>query len=104
MTDDIGCDTVLNIPITQPQPFNITSTVVRPTCGGGTDGSMTLTVSGATPNYTYNFGNGFTTQNFANNLGNGIYPVTVRDAIGCDTIVNIDVQELILELDTLYPF
>lgn len=104
MTDDIGCDTILNIPIFEPQPFNITSTVVRPTCGGGTDGSMTLSVSGATPNYTYNFGNGFTTQNFATNLSNGIYSVTVRDAIGCDTVVNIDVQELILELDTITDF
>lgn len=104
MTDDIGCDTVLNIPIIQPQPFNITPTVVRPTCGGGTDGSMSLAVSGATPNYTYNFGSGFTSQNFANNLSNGIYSVTIRDALGCDTIIDVDVQELILELDTITDF
>jgi gliding motility-associated-like protein len=104
MTDQIGCDEVLNIPIHQPPLFNIIPTVARPTCGGGTDGSMSLAVSGATPGYTYNYGSGFTSQSFVGNLSNGIYPVTIRDALGCDTLINVDVQELILELDTIADF
>lgn len=104
MTDEIGCDTVLNIPIGEPSPFSIVPTIVRPTCGGGTNGSVTLTVSGATPGYQYDWGSGFTNSNLLTGLGNGIYPVTVRDAAGCDTMVNIPVLELTLELDTLADF
>ncbi len=104
MTDEIGCDTILNIPISEPPAFNITPNIVRPTCNGGTDGSITLSTSGATPNYQYDWGNGPTNNNIRNGLSNGTYNVTVVDALGCDTVLSIPVFELTLELDTLADF
>ncbi len=104
MTDEIGCDTILDIQITEPTPFNVDISVGRPTCGGGTNGSIALTTNGATPNYQYDWGAGLTNNNVQNGLGDGIYNVTIQDAAGCDTVLSIPVEELTLELDTLADF
>jgi len=104
MTDQIGCDTVLVIDLNAPPAFMITPTIVRPTCNGGTDGSITLATTGATPNYQYDWGSGLTNNNIQTGLSNGNYPVTIVDALGCDTSISIPVFELTLELDTLADF
>lgn len=104
ITDKIGCDKVLVIPIDEPTPFVLTPNIVRPTCGGATDGSITMAVTGGTPSYQYNFGSGFSANNIFANLSNGTYPVTVRDIVGCDTTIDVEVVELALELDTLSDF
>ena len=104
MTDDIGCDTVLNFTITSPPPYQISNIIQQPTCAGGQDGSLTMNVAGGTPPYMYNFGTGFQTNPTIANIGNGIYNVTVRDANNCDTTMAIRVWEVEIELDTINQF
>lgn len=104
MTDQIGCTDIQTININQPPPFSIIQNVIRPTCNGGTDGSITLSVSGASPSYQYDWGNGFINSNINNGLSNGNYTVTIRDSESCDTTITIPVFELTLELDTLADF
>jgi hypothetical protein len=71
-----GCvdsDTVNITLSTVPTIANITSNV---TCGGFSDGSVDITVTGST--YSYLWSNGATTQDI-NNLSGGFYAVTVID-------------------------
>ena len=58
------------------------TTVANNAMGGGANGSVTLTVSGGTPPYTYMWSSGQTTQNI-NLLPPGCYSVTITDAAGC---------------------
>ena len=52
------------------------------TITGGNDGSVDVTVTGGTPDYTYLWNDGATTQD-RTGLGAGTYTVTVTDHNGC---------------------
>jgi hypothetical protein len=58
------------------------TTVANNAMGGGANGSVTLTVSGGTPPYTFVWNSGQTTQNI-NLLPPGCYSVMIMDAAGC---------------------
>ena len=55
---------------------------VTNTPSGMSNGAISLTVSGGSQPYTYNWGGGITTQN-RTALGVGAYTVTVTDSLGC---------------------
>ena len=58
-------------------------------CSNG-NGSITLTASGGTPPYTYQFGTGQVgNQSSFSNLKSGPYAFTVRDNLRCPIIVNV---------------
>ena len=59
-----------------------TVTLTNVKCFGGTDGAITIAPTGGTAPYTYNWGNGVTTQN-RTALGGGSYTVTITDSKGC---------------------
>jgi len=74
-----------------------------PTCGGGTDGAINLTIGGASPPYTFVW-----TQENAPFGGNtedlidirvGDYAVTITDDNGCQISEEYEVRELELMLD-----
>ncbi len=86
VTDANGCVATSNsFVISEPTALNITSTVTDASTFGGTDGSVILTVSGGTGNYSYNWSNGANTQNL-NNLPAGEYTVTITDGNNCTFI------------------
>ena len=58
------------------------TTVANNAMGGVANGSVTLTVSGGTPPYTFVWNSGQTTQNI-NLLPPGCYSVMIMDAAGC---------------------
>lgn len=65
----------------------LTATIEQPPdgiikCKNNQTGKLNLTVTGGTPDYTYNWSNGATTQNL-NSLPKGDYSVTVTDGRGC---------------------
>jgi len=65
----------------------ITSSVSQPSCKGETDGAINITVSGGTPNYTYQWtkdGSNFATSEDLTNLSAGTYVVVVTDADGME--------------------
>jgi gliding motility-associated-like protein len=63
---------------------NVTS-VINVSCNGSANGSIDLNISGGSPNYTYTWSNGATTQDL-NGLSGGTYAVTVTDNIGCTAV------------------
>ncbi len=87
VTDANACTSRTNsIGINQPAgalSTNVT-TSQNVSCNGGGNGSITLTVSGGTSPYTYNWSNGATTQSITG-LYAGAYGVSITDANGCTT-------------------
>ncbi len=85
VTDQIGCTAVVtNISIQQPTALTVNNAKLNVTCFGLSDGELTPSASGGSPNYQYawNTGNG-------SNLAAGIYTLTVTDSKGC-TVVKRD--------------
>ncbi len=100
VTNETTCRDSLTVAVPGPPAFAFDTLVTMPTCDGGTDGVLTLQVSGATPGYQFNFdGAGFQDGNTLTGIPQGIYEVVVRDANGCEETLSIPVSELILELD-----
>jgi len=82
ITDANGCTKRDSIVITEPTQLALTTTTTNILCNGGATGAVDLTVTGATPGYTYLWSNGTTTQDL-NAVAAGTYTVTVTDANGC---------------------
>ena len=80
VTDTNNCTSVSQITIMDPPVTIITATTSNP---GGV-GSISITVTGGTPGYTYLWSTGDTTQNIMD-LPVGCYTVTVTDTNGCTT-------------------
>ena len=90
ITDSNGAITTLsNLTVTQPtEPtLTATSTVTNVTTFGGTNGTITLTVSGGVSPYTYLW-NTIATTSSISNLTAGTYSVTVNDNNGCIFTLN----------------
>lgn len=95
VTNNSGCIALEQITIGEPSPFVITPNVIQPTCAASCSGSISLSVSGgAGGTYSYNWspapGSGQGTSTISN-LCTGNYQVTVTDAVGCDTVLSINV-------------
>ena len=77
------------------QPCNMMlTTAVNNAMGGGPNGTISLSVNGGTPPYSFVWSNGQTTQN-ATMLPPGCYTVVVSDAAGCQSSVTSCVQSLL---------
>ena len=87
VTDAKGCTQTISQTITQPSALALSVSKTDVSCTGGTDGAITLTVTGGTTAYSYNWGGGITTQN-RSGLSAGTYSVTVTDANGCTASVS----------------
>lgn len=93
VTDVNLCTDSRTIILTEPaSALAVDDNTTIATCTGIADGSITLTASGGTGPYTYNWGNGLT-GNVAvqNNVGTGDYPVTITDANNCTINTTIQV-------------
>jgi gliding motility-associated-like protein len=84
VTDANGCTTTAAVNITQPSPLAVTPTITNALCNYNSNGSINLTVSGATPPYTYLWSNAAssTTPNVSG-LSVGTYSVVITDSAGC---------------------
>ncbi len=76
-----GCTATSSVTITQPTAIVIGISFTNPTCGGS-NGSLTATATGGTPQYSYRWSNGATTASVSG-LISGTYTVTVTDANNC---------------------
>ncbi|WP_262697058.1 T9SS type A sorting domain-containing protein [Chitinophaga alhagiae] len=92
ITDAKGCTNTVNAIVTQPGPLSGTATVTNVSCFGGNNGAINLTPAGGTSPYTFNWGDGATTQD-RTGLATGTYSVTITDANGCTNTVNATVTQ-----------
>lgn len=87
--DGNGCTTQTVVTIAAPSTITVTLAPTSPSCFGSCNGSITSTVTGGTPTYTYNWssgpsGTGGPTS--INGLCAGNYSLTITDANGCQQI------------------
>lgn len=83
-----ACGCILNLPFTinGPNQLRITSLVTQnETSPGSANGSITATVQGGTPNYSYLWIPGGQTTPTISQLTSGIYQLGITDANGCNT-------------------
>ena len=93
VTDAASNTATGTVTINQPTALNVSITGTQnPTTNGGSDGFVTISVSGGTPGYTYLWSNNQTT-NTATNLSAGIYTVTVSDANNCSSIATVQLYD-----------
>ncbi|MFN8278099.1 MAG: T9SS type A sorting domain-containing protein [Chitinophagales bacterium] len=59
-------------------PLSVSGVKTNVSCNGGNNGAINITATGGTSSYTYNWGNGVTTED-RSNLTAGTYNVTVSD-------------------------
>jgi len=79
ITDANGCNVVISFIISEPSAFSVTQTHTDANCGNS-DASASVTVSGATPPYTYSWNTGATASSISG-VPAGTYTVTVSDAV-----------------------
>lgn len=90
VTDTKSCAASATATVTQPAAIAATPNSTVVSCNGGNNGSLSITISGGTPSFNYQWSNG-TTAPVAANLTAGNYAVTITDAGGCSTSVTATV-------------
>jgi gliding motility-associated-like protein len=91
VTDGNTCSATTSATIVATAPINTSFIIKNPLCFGEANGSIDLIPSGGTFPYTFNWSNGFTTEDLAN-IGDGVYIVTITDSRNC---VKVDSTELV---------
>ncbi|MEM6967017.1 MAG: gliding motility-associated C-terminal domain-containing protein [Bacteroidota bacterium] len=98
ITDANGCQTEISVVLTEPTPLTGFAGVVSDyhgediSCTDEADGSAFVLGSGAVPPYTYEWSNNALTDSI-NELGAGIYEVTITDANGATFVTEIELFE-----------
>jgi len=93
ITDAKNCSVISDTyTITQPNPLSLTESHINVSCHSDKDGSIDLSVSGGTPDYSYNWNNGATSQDLVG-IGAGTYTVTVTDDNACTDTLTIIITE-----------
>ncbi len=92
VTDAMGCTATASATLTQPSALTLTLTPTHINCFGASTGDISLTASGGTPGYSYNWGGGVTTQN-RTNIPAGNYIVTVTDANACTKTASVTLTQ-----------
>ncbi|MBN2668603.1 MAG: T9SS type A sorting domain-containing protein [Bacteroidales bacterium] len=91
IVDQNGCVSYDDVLLTQPNAISASFSVTNSSCGNS-DGEITITVGGGTPNYTYNWSNSGTTATISG-LPASNYTVTVSDAHGCTKLFTSGVSD-----------
>lgn len=89
VTDANGCTASITVNVSK-KTFQVSSQITHPLCFGDTTGSITLTPSGGTEPYTYEWSNGETGNSITGSSG-GVYQVTITDATGCSKVMSYSV-------------
>jgi gliding motility-associated-like protein len=103
--DRKGCKARDSIRITEPLPFNVSSSIINASCSGKTDGSIKISVSGGNGNYLFAWSTGNTTDSIGG-VGAGTYIVTITDALGCsfvDSFTITESQQMVADVAVINP-
>jgi gliding motility-associated-like protein len=91
VNDQLGNTNVAIYTVNQATAIQVDGLSITPTACNQATGSITLSTSGGTPGYSYNYGNGFIREATQTNLAAGIYTLLIQDAANCqiDTLITI---------------
>ncbi|MEQ9186463.1 MAG: T9SS type A sorting domain-containing protein [Cryomorphaceae bacterium] len=93
VSDAQGCETLDSITITQPDSLIANAAVLATvSCNGGSDGSISVTITGGTTAYGIAWSTGGTSSTLTS-LPAGMYTVTITDANGCTDTASTEVTE-----------
>lgn len=93
VTDANNCKTTATITLNQPAAaLSATASGTNVNCYGNASGTASVSVSGGTSPYTYNWSNGAATPSISN-LVSGIYSVTVTDSKGCTSTGQVNITQ-----------
>ena len=82
ITSSNGCEFIVNATITEPTAINISiNDITNVSCSGTPDGSIDLSITGGSGNYTYLWSNGATSEDLANLSDGGTYTIEVTDVV-----------------------
>ncbi len=100
ITDANGCTNDTTFTPVEPLAMTIDTSSTRPSCGGDSDGSITVTVTGGgTGPFTHSWSTGFSEtiavsiSSTISNLSAGNYCDTITDFNGCDTVICFNLTE-----------
>ncbi|MEM6723257.1 MAG: T9SS type A sorting domain-containing protein [Bacteroidota bacterium] len=104
ITDANGCIFVSSmLTLTEPDPLSSSAMIVGETSIGSTDGSIDLMPAGGTPDYTFLWSTGASTEDIAE-LPAGDYSVTITDANGCEIVEMYGLMTNVDDIETLEVF
>lgn len=83
VSDISGCTAILQTTLTQPNVLSVSNLVTDARCPGGDDGEITLSVTGGTLPYSFNWSGSLPSLQNQQNLEAGNYSVVVTDANSC---------------------
>ncbi len=93
VTDNSGCQFINTFTVASENTMVVDGVAQHETCKGYHDGTINLTVTGASGNVTYLWTPGNATTQDLSGLGEGNYSVTVTDAgNGCSTTLSYNIQ------------
>ncbi|MEZ4721402.1 MAG: T9SS type A sorting domain-containing protein [Flavobacteriales bacterium] len=84
LNDAVGNSIIDTLAIGNPDSFSILGSTISASTSTSNDGSITVSVSGGTPDYDYTWSNGDTTLSIDSVMA-GTYTITVVDANGCSS-------------------
>jgi gliding motility-associated-like protein len=93
VSDATGCSGTASATITQPTQLTFTTATINDSCAGASQGSITATPNGGTPNYTYTWSGSSNSTATLSGLVAGNYSVTVRDANQCSATATVVITE-----------
>ncbi|MBN2683245.1 MAG: PKD domain-containing protein [Bacteroidales bacterium] len=91
VSDANNCNATAYVVISEPSsPLNLSYIQTNPICFGENTGSIDISVSGGTPNYTYNWSDSLSSEDLSN-LSAGIYSLTLTDSNGCTAGIGTEI-------------
>ncbi len=97
VTDANNCKYSDNTTVIEPSKFISSHTFTNISCYGGGDGKIDITVSGATPTYTYSWKNELgdivSTDQDITNVPASVYTVTISDQHNCTKVITQELKQ-----------
>ncbi|MBQ7490148.1 MAG: gliding motility-associated C-terminal domain-containing protein [Bacteroidales bacterium] len=91
VTDEYGCTRTAQVDVVIKK-LDSQEQIKAVSCFGGSDGAISITPSGGTAPYFYNWSNGSAVAQM-NNLSAGSYSVIITDASGCRTLDTFNISQ-----------
>ncbi|MFZ4785298.1 MAG: hypothetical protein ACOYLH_07450, partial [Flavobacteriales bacterium] len=93
--DENGCTDNISFTVAGPPAIELTADVVLPTCAGDEDGTIIVNSIGGSGGVTYDFNCTGTTDNSGvyGPLAPGMYSICASDALGCSTVIEVEIAE-----------